>query len=69
MTHVKGPAQCLVQVPDFSVQLLLFFSESLAMLVQSVGEKDVYEIGFYMQGSLGKPTTEKGKGRYIPQKL
>ena len=34
---------------------------------QSAGERDVYEVDFHMEGSLRKATTEKGKGRFMPQ--
>lgn len=37
------------------------------MQVQGAGEKDVYEVDFHMAGSLGKPTTEKGNGRFVSQ--
>lgn len=32
---------------------------NLAVQAQGGGEKDGYEVDFHMQGSLGKPTTEK----------
>lgn len=37
------------------------------MQVQGTGEKDVYEVDFHVAGSLGKPTAEKGNGRFVSQ--
>lgn len=67
MNHVKGTAHCLVQgkhlrkAADCVVWLSLFIKTWL-LQGQGGGERDVREVDFHTEGSLQKPTTEKGKG-------
>lgn len=42
---------------------------NLAVLVQGGTEKYIYEVDFHTEGSLGKPTTEKGRGTHILKAL